>query len=113
MKLKLKQMKSEEAQMSEERPPMKKLYVTLGENIDAALAGLMLPHLANAYPSFLIEFNLNIRFSSRNGHGKDILAVVVEDEEQGLVDDNCEMIIVDVNEALLSEPDFGELETMH
>jgi hypothetical protein len=99
--------------MAEGIPPKKILYVTCGENIDPALAGLMLPHLANAYPEFLIQFNLEIKFSARNGHGKDVLAVIVEDEEEGLVDDNCEMIIVDVNEALLSEPDFGELETMH
>ena len=99
--------------MAEEVPPKQIIYVTLGEDVDPALAGLMLPHLANAYPNFLIQFNLEIKFSARNGHGKNILAVIVEDEEKGLVDDDCEFHIIDINAALLSEPEFGEQGTVH
>jgi hypothetical protein len=99
--------------MAEDIPPKQIIYVTLGEDVDPALAGLMLPHLANAYPKFLIQFNLEVKFSAKNGHGKNILAVIVEDETQGLVDDDCELYIIDVTAALLSEPDFGEVGTVH
>ena len=64
------------------------------------MAGMVLPHLAKMFPDFLIQFNLSHKYAEKNGDGRNILAIIVDDPNKK---DDGNYYIMNVESILLDE----------